>query len=68
MWLYAITWPPAAAYLLADGIRVHDLAESLPAELVYGAGEPNTFGRLRPARPSPLTRPAAPVTRAGGAP
>jgi hypothetical protein len=43
-WLYAIAWPPAAAYLLADGITLHDLASSLPSELVYGADS----GRLRP--------------------
>jgi hypothetical protein len=43
-WLYAIAWPPAAAYLLADSITLHDLAASLPSELVYGADS----GRLRP--------------------
>jgi hypothetical protein len=37
MWLYAIAWPPAAAYLLLDGIKLHDLGDSVPAELVYGA-------------------------------
>jgi hypothetical protein len=46
MWLYAIAWPPAAAYLLADGIALHDLVDSLPSELVYGANS----GRLHPHR------------------
>jgi hypothetical protein len=45
MWLYVIAWPAAAAYLLLDDIRLHDLGESLPAELVYGADS----ARLRPA-------------------
>jgi hypothetical protein len=44
MWLYAIAWPSAAGYLLADGIVLHDLVDSLPTELVYGAAS----GRLRP--------------------
>jgi hypothetical protein len=44
MWLYAIGWPPAAAYLLLDGLRLHDLVDSIPAELVYGADS----GRVRP--------------------
>ena len=43
-WVYAIAWPPAAGYLLADGISLHDLFEELPNELVYGADS----GRLRP--------------------
>jgi hypothetical protein len=58
MWLYVISWPPAAAYLLADDVRLRDLAESLPRELVYGADS----GRLRPTPTGPLaqtgTRPA----------
>ena len=44
MWLYAVAWPPAAAYLLLDGLRLRDLAESVPAELVFGAES----GRVRP--------------------
>jgi hypothetical protein len=46
MWLYVIAWPSAAGYLLADGIVLHDLVDSLPSELVYGANS----DRLRPAR------------------
>lgn len=44
MWLYVVAWPPEAAYLLMDGIRLHDLVDSVPAELVFGAES----GRLRP--------------------
>lgn len=50
MWLYVIGWPAAAAYLLMDGIRLQDLGEWVPSELVYGADS----ARLRPAAtPSP---------------
>jgi len=45
MWLYAITWPAPAGYLLAESIVLHDLAQSVPADLVFGAPS----GRLRPA-------------------
>jgi hypothetical protein len=44
VWLYAITWPAPAGYLLAESITLHDLAQSVPAELVFGAPS----GRLRP--------------------
>lgn len=37
MWLYVIAWPAAGGYLLADGIKLHDLAEAQPSELVFGA-------------------------------
>jgi len=37
MWLYAIAWPAAAGYVLAEQILLHDLTESLPSELVFGA-------------------------------
>jgi hypothetical protein len=55
MWLYVITWPAATAYLLADGIKLHDLSETLPHELVFGAES----GRLRPVAVGPLRQPAA---------
>ena len=44
VWLYAIAWPAPAGYLLAETIVLHDLAVSVPAELVFGAPS----GRLRP--------------------
>jgi hypothetical protein len=47
MWLYAVTWPANAGYLLAEEILLHDLAEALPAELVFGAPS----RRLRPPPP-----------------
>jgi hypothetical protein len=40
MWLYAIAWPAPAGYVLADRILLHDLSESLPSELVFGALSP----------------------------
>jgi hypothetical protein len=63
MWLYAITWPAAAAYLIEDGLRLHDLADTLPGELVYGADS----GRLRPVPAGPLRQPTAhPLNRPYG--
>jgi hypothetical protein len=44
MWLFAITWPAAAGYLLAETIALRDLAQSVPTELPFGAPS----GRLRP--------------------
>jgi hypothetical protein len=37
MWLYAVAWPAAAGYLLAESIRLIDLVEALPSELLFGA-------------------------------
>jgi hypothetical protein len=45
MWLYAITWPASAGYLLAEHVVLHDLAEWLPPELVYGAPSPYLQGK-----------------------
>jgi uncharacterized protein DUF6758 len=44
MWLYAIAWPASAGYLLAEDLVLHDLAEWLPTELVYGAPSPYLHG------------------------
>jgi hypothetical protein len=44
LWLYAVTWPASAGYLLAEDILLHDLADAIPAELVFGAPS----RRLRP--------------------
>jgi hypothetical protein len=46
-WLFAITWPAQAGYLLAEDIQLNDLVESVPSELVFGAPS----ARLRPAPP-----------------
>lgn len=40
IWLYAIAFPAAAGYLLAEQVVLHDLTESRPSELVYGALSP----------------------------
>jgi len=44
LWLYAITWPATAGYLLAEEITLLNLADTLPSELVFGAPS----RRLRP--------------------
>jgi hypothetical protein len=44
IWLYAITWPASAGYLFADDLVLHDLADSVPSELVYGAPSPVLHG------------------------
>ena len=46
MWLYAIAWPASAGYVLADQIVLHDLTDSLPSELVFGAPSPRLRGRV----------------------
>jgi hypothetical protein len=45
MWLYAITWPASAGYLLAEDVVLCDLSEWLPPELVYGAPSPYLHGK-----------------------
>jgi hypothetical protein len=39
-WLYAVTWPAQAGYWLAETPSLHDLAEWVPGELIYGAATP----------------------------
>jgi len=46
MWLYTIAWPAPAGYVLADQILLHDLTDSLPSELVFGALSPRLRGRV----------------------
>jgi hypothetical protein len=46
MWLYAVAWPASAGYILADDVVLHDLAERVPSELVYGAPSPYLHGRV----------------------
>lgn len=46
MWLYAITWPASAGYLLAEDVALHDLTEWSPPELVYGAPSPYLHGKV----------------------
>jgi uncharacterized protein DUF6758 len=45
VWLYAVTWPATAGYLLADGLVLHDLVDSMPSELVFGAPSPVLHGK-----------------------
>jgi hypothetical protein len=40
LWLYAIAHPASAGYVLAEHVVLHDLTDSRPAELVYGALSP----------------------------
>lgn len=44
LWLYAVTWPAAAGYLLAEDVVLRDATEWMPAELVYGAPSPYLHG------------------------
>jgi hypothetical protein len=43
-WLYAVAWPADAGYVLSEHIVLHDLADWLPPELVYGAPSPFLHG------------------------
>ena len=45
MWLYVVTWPAAAGYLLAEDLLLHDLVEDMPSQLVYGAPSPYLHGQ-----------------------
>lgn len=45
MWLYAITWPASAGYVLAEDVVLTDLSEWTPPELVFGAPSPYLAGR-----------------------
>lgn len=46
VWLYAVAWPAAAAYLLVEDLVLHDLVESVPGELVFGAPCPYLHGTV----------------------
>ncbi|WP_407566914.1 DUF6758 family protein [Polymorphospora sp. A560] len=46
MWLYAITWPASAGYVLAEDVVLQDLSEWTPAELVFGAPSPYLHGKV----------------------
>jgi hypothetical protein len=46
MWLYAVAWPAAAGYMLAEDLSLSDLVdEGAPGELVFGAPSPYLHGR-----------------------
>lgn len=44
VWLYAVAFPANAGYILAEHVILHDLAEFVPPELVYGAPSPYLHG------------------------
>jgi hypothetical protein len=43
--LWAILWPAAAGYVLAEDLELHDLRESVPPDLVVGAPSPYLMRR-----------------------
>jgi hypothetical protein len=45
MWLYIVTWPAGAGYVVAEDLALHDLTETVPSQLVYGAPSPYLHGR-----------------------
>lgn len=47
LWLWAILWPAAAGYMLAEDLALHDLRESVPTDLVIGAHSPRLLHRGR---------------------
>ena len=46
VWLYAIAWPASAGYLFAEDLVLHDLAEWMPGELMFGAPSPYLHGAV----------------------
>jgi uncharacterized protein DUF6758 len=44
VWLWVVTWPGNAGYLLAEDVMLRDLTVWLPPELVYGAPSPYLHG------------------------
>lgn len=44
LWLYVVCWPAAAGFVLAEDLVLHDLRESVPLQLEYGAPCPHLHG------------------------
>jgi hypothetical protein len=44
LWLWAVLWPAAAGYLLAEHVSLHDLRDHVPVDLVVGAPSPYLAG------------------------
>ncbi|MBT8224924.1 MAG: hypothetical protein HKP61_11405 [Dactylosporangium sp.] len=44
LWLYVISWPAAAGFVLAEDLLLHDLGESVPTQLRFGAPSPYLHG------------------------
>jgi hypothetical protein len=45
MWLYAVAWPAAVGYLLAEDLALWDLVDDVPGEIIFGAPSPYLHGR-----------------------
>lgn len=44
LWLYLVSWPSAAGFVLAENLVLHDLGESVPPQLRFGAPSPYLHG------------------------
>ena len=44
LWLYVVSWPAAAGFVLAEDLQLHDLCEAVPAHLSFGAPSPYLHG------------------------
>jgi hypothetical protein len=44
LWLYVVSWPAAAGFVLAEDLLLHDLTESVPSQLSFGAPSPYLHG------------------------
>jgi hypothetical protein len=44
LWLWAVAWPAAAGYVLAEHVEIIDLREGQPMGLMYGAPSPYLHG------------------------
>lgn len=45
LWLYVVSWPAAAGFVLAEDLVFHDLCESVPPQLEFGAPCPYLHGK-----------------------
>ncbi len=45
LWLYIVSWPAAAGFVLAEDLMLHDLGESVPQQLGFGAPSPYLHGK-----------------------
>jgi hypothetical protein len=44
LWLYMVSWPAAAGFVLAEDLLLHDLCDSVPLQLGFGAPSPYLHG------------------------
>jgi hypothetical protein len=45
VWLYIVTWPSTAGFVLAEDLVLCDLGESIPSQLNFGAPSPYLHGK-----------------------